>query len=60
MNTIGDAFLKAFNPLTAIRVTSLEDKSIVCLLHEIHDVVKERYETVLDTSEDVIYLGRKK
>jgi len=60
MNTIGDAFLKAFNPLTAIRITSLEDKSIVCLLHEIHDVVKERYETVLDTAEDVIYLGRKK
>ncbi len=60
MNTIGDAFLKAFNPLTAIRITSLEDKSIICLLREIHDVVKERYETVLDTAEDVIYLGRKK
>lgn len=44
----------------AIKVTSLEDKSVTCLLHEIHDVVKERYETALNTIEDVIYLGKRK
>lgn len=60
MGTIGDAFLKAFEPKTTIRVTSLEDKSIVCLLHKIHDVVEEEYETLLDIKEGTIYLGKRK
>ena len=60
MSIIGDAFLKAFNPLIVIKVTSLEDKSVANLLNDILFMVKKKYETVLDDKEDVIYLGKKK
>lgn len=60
MNTIGDAFLKAFEPDTVIKVTSLHDKSVTDLLDEVHALVNNKYEIVLDRKSNAIYVGKVK
>lgn len=60
MSTIGDAFLKAFEPDTVIKVTSLNDKSVTDLLDEVHALVNNKYEIVLDRKSNAIYIGKVK
>ena len=52
------AFMKSFNPKVAIKVVSLDDKSVENLLHELYVFMQKNHNVVLDDKKDTIYLAR--
>jgi len=61
MTQIRDSFLQAFNPITAIKITSIDNKPIKVLVDDIFTFIqKKKYESILDQSTNTIYLGKKR
>jgi pentose-5-phosphate-3-epimerase len=60
MNKLKDIMTKSFEPTVIIKVESLDGKPVSTLLTDIHLMVINRYETMLDIENCVLYLRKKK
>lgn len=60
MNSIQEAFLKSFNPTSAIAFTNLDKVEVpIKLLEEVHKYLGTKYTTYLDKEVGVIYIGKR-
>lgn len=59
MNALKDAFLKAFDPRIAVKITSLDDSvHVEKILRKIHAFLKKGHTVLLDELENTIYIEK--